>query len=148
MWIAHFAQGREQLTYVRRCLVTDKHFAGLIAKPFVPRVPLAVLTLAGALPDVIFFVLQFFGIETFNFDRSIAAHAGCFPYTNDYPFSHSLIGMVISGRSLSYPKLRSSNQVSLIRCNSRGGVQTVCPGTCNAQRYNCNHRDQRKPYPP
>ncbi|KAI0690757.1 hypothetical protein BC835DRAFT_1363182 [Cytidiella melzeri] len=78
MWIAHFAQG-------------------LVAKPFVPRVPLALLTFAGALPDAVFFLLQFLGIETFNFDQSIAGHAGCFPYTNDYPFSHSLAGMVVSG---------------------------------------------------
>lgn len=74
MWIAHFA-------------------SGLIAKPFVPRVPLVVLALAGVLPDVAFFLLQFVGIETFNFDKSIVKHAGCFPYTNNYPYSHSLAGM-------------------------------------------------------
>ncbi|KAI0348117.1 hypothetical protein BDW22DRAFT_1341302 [Trametopsis cervina] len=81
MWIAHFAQG-------------------LVAKPFAPRVPLALLTFAGALPDALFFLLQFLGIETFNFDQGIANHAGCFPYTNDYPFSHSLAGMVVSGAVL------------------------------------------------
>lgn len=70
---------------------------GLVAKPFAPRVPLALLTFAGALPDALFFLLQFLGIETFNFDQGIANHAGCFPYTNDYPFSHSLAGMVVSG---------------------------------------------------
>ena len=69
---------------------------GLVAKPFAPRVPLFVLTLAGALPDAAFFVLQFLGIETFNFDASIAKH-GCFPYTNDYPYTHSLAGMVACG---------------------------------------------------
>lgn len=74
-----------------------KAYLGLVAKPFAPRVPLAVLTLAGALPDVVFFLLQLVGIETFNFDQSIVRKGGCFPYTNDYPFSHSLMGMVVFG---------------------------------------------------
>lgn len=78
MWIAHFA-------------------SGLVAKPFAPRVPLAVLAFAGAMPDALFFVLQFFGIESFNLDESIARQGGCFPYTNDYPLSHSLAGMVGAG---------------------------------------------------
>jgi len=77
MWVAHYAQG-------------------LMAKPFAPRVPLIVLTLAGAAPDAAFFLMQFFGIETFNFDRSVAKR-GCFPYTNDYPYSHSLAGMAAAG---------------------------------------------------
>lgn len=62
--------------------------------------PLIVLTLAGALPDAIFFLLQLVGIETFNFDPSIARKGGCFPYTNDYPLSHSLAGMAASGMLL------------------------------------------------
>ncbi|RDX51926.1 hypothetical protein OH76DRAFT_229787 [Lentinus brumalis] len=80
MWIAHYA-------------------SGLVAKPFVPRVPLSLLTLAGALPDVIFFLLQFFGIETFNLDASLLRR-GCFPYSNDYPYSHSLLGMTVAGVAL------------------------------------------------
>ena len=72
-------------------------FIGLIAKPFAPDVPLAILCLAGALSDVVFFLLQFVGIETFNFDAAIATKHGCFPYTNDYPYSHSLAGMVAAG---------------------------------------------------
>ncbi|KAI8981154.1 hypothetical protein BD414DRAFT_491820 [Trametes punicea] len=80
MWIAHYA-------------------SGLIAKPFAPIVPLSVLTLAGALPDVVFFLLQFLGIETFNLDSSLISR-GCFPYSNDYPYSHSLLGMVLSGVAL------------------------------------------------
>ncbi|KAH9858314.1 hypothetical protein C2E23DRAFT_865209 [Lenzites betulinus] len=79
MWIAHYA-------------------SGLIAKPFAPTVPLSILALAGALPDVVFFILQFFGLETFNLDESITR--GCFPYSNDYPYSHSLLGMAISGVAL------------------------------------------------
>ena len=70
--------------------------SGLVAKPFAPIVPLSVLALAGALPDVVFFLLQFFGIETFSLDGSLISR-GCFPYSNDYPYSHSLLGMVISG---------------------------------------------------
>ncbi|KAI0718927.1 hypothetical protein C8T65DRAFT_570063 [Cerioporus squamosus] len=80
MWIAHYA-------------------SGLVAKPFAPRVPLSLLTLAGALPDVIFFLLQFFGIETFNLDASLIPR-GCFPYSNDYPYSHSLLGMALAGVAL------------------------------------------------
>ncbi|KIP11743.1 hypothetical protein PHLGIDRAFT_63177, partial [Phlebiopsis gigantea 11061_1 CR5-6] len=75
-WIAHFA-------------------SGLVAKPFAPRVSLAVLAFAGPMPDALFFVLQFFGIESFNLAESIARQGGCFPYTNDYPLSHSLAGMLI-----------------------------------------------------
>ncbi|KAI0778695.1 hypothetical protein BD413DRAFT_511035 [Trametes elegans] len=80
MWIAHYA-------------------SGLIVKPFAPIVPLSVLTLAGALPDVVFFLLQFFGIETFNLDKSLIPR-GCFPYSNDYPYSHSLLGMTLAGVAL------------------------------------------------
>ena len=49
------------------------------------------------MPDALFFVLQFLGIESFNLDASIARQGGCFPYTNDYPLSHSLAGMVGAG---------------------------------------------------
>ncbi|KAI0715041.1 hypothetical protein C8Q76DRAFT_692965 [Earliella scabrosa] len=77
MWIAHYA-------------------SGLAAKAFAPDVPLSLLTLAGALPDVVFFLLQFIGIETFNLDGSLVPR-GCFPYSNDYPYSHSLMGMTIAG---------------------------------------------------
>ncbi|EED80214.1 predicted protein [Postia placenta Mad-698-R] len=76
MWIAHYA-------------------SGLIAKPFAPGIPLSVLCLAGAAADALFFLLNFIGLESFNFDASIAG--GCFPYTNDYPYSHSLVGMGVSG---------------------------------------------------
>ncbi|KAJ3526673.1 hypothetical protein NM688_g8232 [Phlebia brevispora] len=81
MWVAHYA-------------------SGLTAKPFAPRVPLVVLCLAGALSDALFFVLQLFGIEKFNFDSAIAERRGCFPYTNYYPYSHSLAGMIIAGAIL------------------------------------------------
>ncbi|KAI0652372.1 hypothetical protein C8Q79DRAFT_937273 [Trametes meyenii] len=77
MWIAHYAPG-------------------LIAKPLAPVVPLSLLTLAGALPDVAFFLLQFFGIETFSLDATLIPR-GCFPYTNEYPYSHSLGGMITVG---------------------------------------------------
>ncbi|RPD82159.1 hypothetical protein L226DRAFT_564765 [Lentinus tigrinus ALCF2SS1-7] len=80
MWVAHYAPG-------------------LVAKPFAPRVPLSLLTLAGALPDVTFFLLQFFGIETFNLNGSLIPR-GCFPYSNNYPYSHSLLGMVLAGVTL------------------------------------------------
>lgn len=54
---------------------------------------LGCLSLAGALPDVTFFLLQFLGIETSSFDAAIAKR-GCFPYSNDYPYSHFLAGMI------------------------------------------------------
>ncbi|GJE86241.1 hypothetical protein PsYK624_023210 [Phanerochaete sordida] len=78
MWIAHYA-------------------SGLIAKPFAPRVPLVVLAFAGIASDALFFVLQMLGIESFNLDTAIVRSGGCFPYTNDYPLSHSLVGMVAAG---------------------------------------------------
>ncbi|KAF8516050.1 hypothetical protein JB92DRAFT_2716243 [Gautieria morchelliformis] len=77
MWVAHIAPG-------------------LIAKPFVPNVPLWVLALAGALPDAIHFILNLLRIESFNFDPALASK-GCFPYSNDYPFTHSLLGMAVAG---------------------------------------------------
>ncbi|KAI0081185.1 ICL-domain-containing protein [Panus rudis PR-1116 ss-1] len=82
MWIAHYAPG-------------------LIAKPFAPRVPLLVLTPAGALPDALFFVLNFLGIEKFNFDSKLAKR-GCFPYSNEYPYSHSLAGMAAAGLAYAF----------------------------------------------
>ncbi|KDQ63205.1 hypothetical protein JAAARDRAFT_694455 [Jaapia argillacea MUCL 33604] len=57
MWIAHFA-------------------SGLIAKPFAPGVPLSLLCLAGCLPDVVFFTLNFLGVESFRVDNSIAKKGG------------------------------------------------------------------------
>ncbi|EJF67143.1 hypothetical protein DICSQDRAFT_47628 [Dichomitus squalens LYAD-421 SS1] len=89
MWIAHYA-------------------SGLAAKPFASVVPLSVLTLAGALPDVVFFILQFSGIETFNLDPSLQRR-GCFPYSNEYPYSHSLLGMTVAGVILAVLYKRSTN---------------------------------------
>ncbi|OCH95660.1 hypothetical protein OBBRIDRAFT_766806 [Obba rivulosa] len=80
MWVGHYA-------------------SGLIAKPFAPTVPLWLLALAGAVPDAIFFILQFFGIESFNLDPKLIPR-GCFPYSNDYPYSHSLAGMAVTGAAL------------------------------------------------
>jgi hypothetical protein len=37
--------------------------------------------------------------ETFNFDKSIVKKGGCFPYTNDYKYTHSAVGMGIIGSS-------------------------------------------------
>jgi len=97
MWIAHYA-------------------SGLIAKPFAPGIPLSVLCLAGAASDAAFFLLQFVGLESFNFDATIAnVKRGCFPYTNDYPYSHSIAGMGVVGAviALGYKALRPSARVSL-----------------------------------
>ena len=75
MWVGHYAPA-------------------LVAKTICPRVPLPILAFAGALPDAAFMVLNLIGVESFNLDRSIQRQGGCFPYTNDYPYSHSLAGMV------------------------------------------------------
>ncbi|KAH7927238.1 hypothetical protein BV22DRAFT_1007297 [Leucogyrophana mollusca] len=80
MWIAHFAPG-------------------LVAKPFAPGVPLSLLALAGAIPDATFFILNFFGLESFSVDPKLMRR-GCFPYATDYPFSHSLVGMAALGLAL------------------------------------------------
>ncbi|TFK56736.1 hypothetical protein OE88DRAFT_1650171 [Heliocybe sulcata] len=80
MWIAHYA-------------------SGLVAKPFAPGVPLWLLALAGAAPDALFFVLNFFGIEAFQVDPGLQKK-GCFPYATDYPYSHSLVGMAAVGAVL------------------------------------------------
>ncbi|KIJ24282.1 hypothetical protein M422DRAFT_237452 [Sphaerobolus stellatus SS14] len=77
MWVGHFA-------------------SGLIAKPFTPNTPLWVLTFAGAFPDALHFVLNFINIESFNFDPTLAKR-GCFPYSNDYAWSHSAVGMIVAG---------------------------------------------------
>lgn len=78
MWIAHYA-------------------SGLIAKPFAPDVPLSLLALAGALPDAFFFVLSLLGFESFSISSKVIRKGGCFPYSADYPFSHSLLGMGVVG---------------------------------------------------
>jgi len=80
MWIGHYS-------------------AGLAAKPFAPGVPLSLLCLAGALPDAIFFMLNFLGIESFSVDPKLTKR-GCFPYATDYPYSHSLAGMAVMGVGL------------------------------------------------
>lgn len=77
MWVAHYA-------------------APLAIKPFAPEVPLSLLCLAGALPDALFFILNFLGIESFSVDQTLAKR-GCFPYATDYPYSHSLAGMGVVG---------------------------------------------------
>ncbi|CCM03655.1 uncharacterized protein FIBRA_05799 [Fibroporia radiculosa] len=96
MWIAHFS-------------------SGLVAKPFAPGIPLSVLCLAGAAADAAFFLLQFINLESFNLDTSIAANRGCFPYANDYPYSHSLAGMGAVGFvvALGYKALRPTARASL-----------------------------------
>jgi hypothetical protein len=80
MWIGHYA-------------------SGLIAKPFAPGVPLSLLCLAGAIPDVTFFVLNFLGIEAFAVNDEYSKR-GCFPYATYYPYSHSLLGMILIGTGL------------------------------------------------
>ncbi|EPQ60345.1 hypothetical protein GLOTRDRAFT_118651 [Gloeophyllum trabeum ATCC 11539] len=93
MWIAHYA-------------------SGLVAKPFAPGVPLWLLALAGALPDAVFFVLNFLGIESFQVDPGLQKK-GCFPYATDYPYSHSLAGMFVVGAILAAVyKTQTRRQVS------------------------------------
>jgi len=77
MWVGHFAPG-------------------LIAKPFVPNVPIWVLALAGAAPDALHFILNLLQIESFNLDPALVKK-GCFPYSNDYPYSHSMLGIAVAG---------------------------------------------------
>jgi hypothetical protein len=79
MWVAHFAPG-------------------LVAKIFAPYVPLSLLCLAGAAPDALFLILNFLGVESFRLDKSIVGKGGCFPYANDYPYSHSLVGIAVLGK--------------------------------------------------
>ncbi|PCH34079.1 hypothetical protein WOLCODRAFT_160587 [Wolfiporia cocos MD-104 SS10] len=96
MWVGHYA-------------------SGLVAKPFAPGIPLSILCLAGVAPDALFFVLNFLGLESFNLDLGIAnGSGGCFPYTNDYPWSHSLAGMGVAGALLAfaYKSLRPHARVS------------------------------------
>ncbi|KAJ7788667.1 hypothetical protein B0H14DRAFT_3576166 [Mycena olivaceomarginata] len=75
MWIAHFAPA-------------------LALKPFFPNLPMWTLAMAGSLPDAIFFVNAMLGIEEFRYSPTLNLR-GCFPYANDYPYSHSLVGEVI-----------------------------------------------------
>ncbi|KAJ7083550.1 hypothetical protein C8R44DRAFT_836466 [Mycena epipterygia] len=81
MWIAHFAPA-------------------LALKPFFPNLPMWALAMAGSLPDAIFFVNAMLGIEEFRYSPTLNLR-GCFPYANDYPYSHSLVGEVIMGLLLS-----------------------------------------------
>lgn len=78
MWIGHVAPG-------------------LVAKVFAPGVPLWLLALAGFLPDAAFFILNFFGVERFRMHEELARRGGCFPYATDYPYSHSLVGIAVTG---------------------------------------------------
>lgn len=77
MWIGHYA-------------------ASLALKPFAPGVPLSLLSLAGALPDASFFILNFLGIESFSVYPTYAK-CGCFLYSTNNPDSHSLVGMGVMG---------------------------------------------------
>lgn len=109
---------------------------GLIAKPFAPRVPLVVLALAGALPDAVFFILQFLGVESFNLDQSIANSGGCFPYTNDYPLSHSLAGMVGVGANYLRDEARNiAAHGKRCRCCPGRLVQGIRPCASYAKGY-------------
>ena len=56
MWIAHYAPG-------------------LVAKIFAPRVPLSLLTFAGEANDALFFVLNFFGLESFEVSSKLEKKA-------------------------------------------------------------------------
>ncbi|KIM31676.1 hypothetical protein M408DRAFT_327142 [Serendipita vermifera MAFF 305830] len=86
MWIAHFAPG-------------------LALKRMAPDTPLALLSLAGALPDALFMVFAILGIETIKYsDKSQdpsyrnptgGRGSGCFPYDCDYPYTHSITGEII-----------------------------------------------------
>lgn len=112
-----------------------------------PRVSLAVLSLAGALPDVTFFLIQFLGIETFNFKFDAAmAKRGCFPYSNDYPYSHSLAGMIGFGTCFVYlttvfPMTRSPS-----RCASSCAVQEIRLRICHAQGHGRHSNREREPF--
>ncbi|GJJ14734.1 hypothetical protein Clacol_010579 [Clathrus columnatus] len=87
--IARVSPGARPLGY------DDKqYFIRIAAKVFVPNVPLWFLTFAGALPDALHFVLNFMGIESFNYNPKLA-NRGCFPYSNDYPFTHSILGIAV-----------------------------------------------------
>ncbi|KAH9837342.1 uncharacterized protein C8Q71DRAFT_809565 [Rhodofomes roseus] len=96
MWVGHYA-------------------SAFIAKPFAPGIPLSVLALASSAADALFFLLNFAGLESFNLDPAIVARSGCFPYTNDYPYSHSLVGMGVAGAAVAfgYKLLSPGARVSL-----------------------------------
>ncbi|KAI5998001.1 hypothetical protein EDD15DRAFT_2363832 [Pisolithus albus] len=81
MWIGHVAPG-------------------LVAKVFAPGVPLWLLVLAGFLPDAAFFILNLCGVESFQVHEEFARRGGCFPYATDYPYSHSLVGIAVTGIAL------------------------------------------------
>ena len=86
----------------------------MIAKPFVPGIPLSVLALSSSAADALFFLVTFAGLESFNLDKAIVARSGGFPYTNDYPYSHSLVGMGFAGAivGLGYKFLNPNARVS------------------------------------
>jgi len=101
MWIAH-------------------HAPGLLAHLLTPHIPLSFLALSGCLPDLLHLFINLLpsplSIESFNFDEKIAGGrkggGGCFPYSNDYRWTHSLAGMGVIGlaTALLYPLLaRSTN---------------------------------------
>lgn len=95
MWIAHYAPG-------------------LVAKVFAPQVPLSLLTFAGEANDALFFVLNFLGLESFSVNP-VYEHTGCFPYSTNYPFSHSLLGMFLVGIGLATAYSSFSNRPVTIR---------------------------------
>lgn len=107
--------------------------------------PLAVLSLAVALPDVTFFLLQFLGIETFNFDAAIAKR-GCFPYSNDYPYSHSLAGMIGFGTCFLF-FLTTMLPMIMPHCRHASGcaVQEVHSRFCHAQGHGRHSNCEREP---
>ncbi|KAJ7763741.1 hypothetical protein B0H16DRAFT_1311031, partial [Mycena metata] len=69
-------------------------------KPFFPNLPMWTLAMAGSLPDAVFFANAMLGIEEFRYSPTLNRR-GCFPYANEYPYSHSLVGEVIMGLFLS-----------------------------------------------
>lgn len=122
---------------------------GLVAKPFAPRVPLVVLALAGALPDAVFFILQFLGIESFNLDQAIANRGGCFPYTNDYPLSHSLAGMV--GVGANYLRAKSRNTAAhdkRCRCCPGRLIQGIRSRASDTEGYGSHNSGECQSFPP
>jgi len=114
MWIGHYASGT--FTLIDPFLeVTDIVHPAFIAKTIAPGIPLSVLALSSSAADALFFLLNFAGLESFNLDKTIVGRSGCFPYTNDYPYSHSLAGMGVAGAlvGLGYKLLRPNSRVSL-----------------------------------
>lgn len=97
MWIAHYAPGK--YSSLRPDHPHPSRDTGLIAKIFAPRVPLWLLAFAGEANDALFFLLQFTPLESFAVDPGLA-QTGCFPYATHYPYSHSVLGMVLTGIAL------------------------------------------------